>query len=136
DLSDPANPRQMGEIEIPGSIYHMEPRGDRLYAIGFDQANETGALHVSLFDVADLEAPVMLERINFGGDWGSFAEDQDRVHKSFRLLDELGLIVVPFSGYEYDELGCRSTYSSGIQLVDFTQDSLSRRGVAASVGRA
>ncbi len=136
DLSNPANPQQMGDIEVPGSIYHMEPRGDRVYAIGFDQTNEDGALHVSLFDVSDMEAPVMLERVNFGGDWGSFAEDQDRIHKSFRLLSELGLIVVPFSGYEYDELGCQAEHLSGIQLVDYTEDALNIRGVAASIGRA
>ncbi len=136
DLSDPASPQQMGDIEIPGSIYHMEPRGDRVYAIGFDQTNEVGALHVSLFDVSDMEAPVMLERVNFGGDWGTFAEDKDRIHKSFRLLSELGLIVVPFSGYEYDELGCQAEHQSGIQLVDYTEDSLDIRGVAASIGRA
>ncbi|HEX2730180.1 MAG TPA: beta-propeller domain-containing protein [Polyangiaceae bacterium] len=136
DLSDPANPRQMGDIVVPGSIYYMEPRGERVYAIGFDNTNEAGALTASLFDVSDLEAPALLERVNFGGDWGSFAEDQDRIHKSFRLLDQEGLIVIPFSGWEYDELGCQSVYQSGIQLIDFTNDSLVKRGVAPSVGSA
>lgn len=136
DLSDPANPRQMGDIVIPGSIYYMEPRGNRVYAIGFEAGNAEGALHASLFDVSDLEAPVMLERVNFGGDWGSFAEDQDRIHKSFRLLDQEGMIVLPFSGYEYDELGCQSKMESGIQLIDFTEDSLTKRGVAPSIGSA
>jgi uncharacterized secreted protein with C-terminal beta-propeller domain len=136
DLSDPANPRQMGDLVIPGSIYYMEPRGDRVYAIGFDPTNAEGALHASLFDVSDLESPVMLERVNFGGDWGNFAEDQDRIHKSFRLLDAEGLIVLPFSGWEYDNLGCQSVYQSGIQLIDFTTDTLTKRGVAPSVGTA
>ncbi len=136
DLSDPAAPKQVGELEIPGWVYHMEPRGDRVYAIGFDQENEGGALHVSLFDVSDLAQPQMLQRVNFGGDWASFAEDQDRIHKSFKLLDDEGFMVVPFSGWDWDETGCNSNYLSGVQLVDFTTDTLTLRGVAPQVGEA
>lgn len=66
DLSDPAAPRQLGELEIPGWLYHMEPRGDRLYALGFERGNEGGALHASLFDISELSAPKQLARVNFG----------------------------------------------------------------------
>ena len=134
DLSDPAAPRQVGELEIPGWIYHMAPRGDRLLALGFDPALEGGSLNLSLFDVSDLAAPVMLSRVSFGGDWGSFAEDQDRIHKTLVILDQLGLVLVPYSGYS-DSSPC-GTYQSGIQLIDFTADTLTRRGVAASRGEA
>jgi hypothetical protein len=136
DLSDPEAPKQVGELEIPGWVYHMEPRGNRIYAIGFDDENETGALHVSLFDVEDMANPTMLQRVNFGGDWGSFSEDQDRIHKSFKLLDQHGMMVVPFSGHDWDDNSCNSTYLSGIQLVDYTSDALTLRGVAPQVGRA
>jgi uncharacterized secreted protein with C-terminal beta-propeller domain len=136
DLSDPANPRQVGELEMPGFVYHMEPRGDRLFALGFDNANEAGSLHVSLFDVSNLSQPVLLSRVPFGGDWGSFAEDQDRIHKAFSILDDSGLILVPFAGGTYDEATCNYEYGSGIQLVDFTNDSLTKRGVAPQVGTA
>lgn len=140
DLSDPAAPRQTGELEMPGFLYHMEPRGDRLVGLGFDQGNEDGAITVSLFDVSDLANPTMLSRVNFGGDWGSLAEDQDRIHKAFKLLDDDGLILVPFSGYSYDEAReneCWSgVYSSGVQLVDWQADTLTLQGVAASIGEA
>jgi uncharacterized secreted protein with C-terminal beta-propeller domain len=136
DLSDPANPRQVGELEMPGFVYHMEPRGDRLFALGFDNGNNAGSLHVSLFDVSNLSQPVLLDRVNFGGDWGSFAEDQDRIHKAFSILDDRGLILVPFAGGTYDEATCNYDYGSGIQLVDFTNDSLTGRGVAPQVGNA
>jgi hypothetical protein len=137
DLSDPANPAQLGELEMPGWVYHMEPRGDRLLALGFDNAAPEGSLHVSLFDVSDMTRPTMLERIHFGGDWSSVAEDQDRIHKAFTILDELGTILVPYSGWEHDESGhgCGS-YQSGIQLVDFTRDTLVKRGVAQASGQA
>ena len=139
DLSDPAAPKQAGSIEMPGFVYHMEPRGDRLYAVGFDQGNQSGSLHVSLFDVADINAPKMLERVNFGGDWSNLAEDQDRIHKAFTFVDDLGLLMVPFTAYSYDQnagyYGC-STFQSGIQLIDYTKDTLAKRGVAPAQGYA
>ncbi len=135
DLSDPANPKQVGELEIPGWVYHMEPRGDRIYALGFDNTVARGSLHVSLFDVSDLSTPTMLDRVNFGGDWASFAEDQDRIHKAFNILSDEGLILVPFSG-GYSNNECSYEYESGIQLIDMTTDSLTLRGVAPQVGSA
>lgn len=137
DLSNPALPAQMGEVEIPGWIYHIEPRGDRLYTVGFDNQNPQGSLHVSLFNVADLAQPSLIERVAFGGDWSQLGEDQDRIHKSFRLFDDIGLIAVPYSGFHYTSLVdyCGS-YVSGIQLIDFTADDLAKRGVVPSRGQA
>jgi hypothetical protein len=136
DLSNPAEPRQLGELEMPGFVYHMEPRGDRMYALGFDGENPEGSLHVSLFDVADLANPILLSRVAFGGDWGGFAEGQNQIHKAFNILPEQNLILVPFSGGSYDEATCEYDYGSGIQLVDFTDTTLTRRGVAPQVGAA
>lgn len=136
DLSDPAHPKQLGELEIPGWLYHMEPRGDRLYALGYDPSADAGALHVSVFDVSDLETPSMLDRVNFGGDWGWFDEDQDRVHKLFNLALDEELILLPYSGSGYDEDSCSYYYGSGIQLIDTRNDDLTLRGVAPQVGTA
>ncbi|HWO13547.1 MAG TPA: beta-propeller domain-containing protein, partial [Polyangiaceae bacterium] len=136
DLSDPANPRQIGQLEMPGFVYHMEPRGNRVFALGFDQTNPEGSLNVSLFDVEDLAQPQLLSRVAFGNDWGSFAEGQNQIHKAFTILAEQNLILVPFSGGGYDEQSCEYSYGSGIQLVDFTDTTLTRRGVAPQVGNA
>ncbi|GMV16688.1 MAG: hypothetical protein AMXMBFR56_49120 [Polyangiaceae bacterium] len=138
DLSDPTAPKQVGELQMPGWVYHMEPRGDRLLALGFDQAKPEGALNVSLFDVADATNPKLLDRVDFGGDWGQFAEDQDRIHKAFTILDTLGLIFVPFSGWTNSGngyYGC-SSWTSGIQIVNFTKDDLVKRGTAPARGTA
>lgn len=138
DLSDPAKPRQLGEVEMPGWIYHMVPRGNRLIGLGYDQGNAQGAITVSLFDVTNLAAPVLLDRVNFGGDWGYLPEDQDRIHKAFRILDDLGMIVVPFSGWTDARRGsyCSSRYQSGVQLVDLAGDDLVLRGAAPARGQA
>lgn len=140
DLSNPALPVQRGELEIPGWVYHMEPRGDRILALGFDNSNDSGSLNVSIFDVADMDNPTMLDRVNFGGDWSNVGEDQDRIHKAFKILDEQGVILMPYSGWNYDdgsEQGyCGGRYISGVQLIDFTRDTLDLRGIAESHGQA
>lgn len=140
DLSEPATPVQLGELEIPGWVYHMEPRGDRVLALGFDNTAQEGSLHVSIFDVSDMTNPTMVDRVNFGGDWADLAEDQDRIHKAFGLLEDLNLILVPFSGYSYAEgqdewYGC-GTYHSGVQLIDWNGDDLTKRGIAPSHGQS
>jgi uncharacterized secreted protein with C-terminal beta-propeller domain len=139
DLSDPAHPAQVGELQMPGWVYFMEPRGDRLYALGYEQNNPEGSLAVSLFDVQDLANPTMISRVNFGGDWSNLPEDQDRIHKSFNIDSDNGAIFVPYSAWNYDKTndyyGCGS-YESGIQIIDFTADSLTKRGSAPSKGGA
>jgi len=141
DLSDPAHPRQVGELKMPGFVYHMEPRGDRLLGLGFDQGNPEGSITVSLFDVKDLAKPQMLSRVNFGGTWGSLPADQDRIHKVFRVLPDEGLILVPFSGWSDRTLegkGCGygGSYAGGVQLIDFKNDTLQGRGAAPDKGQA
>lgn len=135
DLSDPAEPRQVGELQMPGWVYHIEPRGDRLLALGFDEADPDGSLNISLFDVSDMAAPVLVRRIAFGGDWSNFAEDQDRIHKAFKILPEQELVLVPFSAWDWDSGHC-SRYESGIQLIDYRDDDLFKRGVAPVRGDA
>ena len=60
DLSDPANPQQIGELEIPGWVYHMEPRGDRVLALGFDPGNDAGAAKLLTSNRLTLMLPASL----------------------------------------------------------------------------
>ena len=136
DLSDPAAPKQMGELEMPGFLYHMEPRGNRLIGLGFDQGNPAGAITVSIFDASDLAKPTMIQRVNFGGDWAYLAEDQDRIHKLFKLDEENGLMLVPFSGWKYTDSNYCGKGLNGVQLIDWAGDSLALRGMAPSMGQA
>lgn len=135
DLSNPALPKQMGELEIPGWIYHMEPRGDRLVAIGYDNGNNAGSLHVSLFDVSNLATPTMIKRVNFAEGWANLAEDQDRIHKSFQVLDDEQTILVPFASYGGWNGSTCDNSKSGIQVIDYTHDNLALRGVAEQHGQ-
>lgn len=140
DLHNPAEPVQAGQLEMPGFLYHMEPLGERLIGFGLDQGNESGSLHISLFDVSDLENPLMLDRVNFGGDWGWPVEDQDRIHKALNILPDANLIMMPYSGWIEEEQGgvegCYSRWLSGVQLIDFEDDSLTLRGTAETLSQA
>lgn len=136
DLSDPAKPRQVGELEMPGWIYHMEPRGDRMYALGFDRQHPHGALNANLFDVSDMAKPRLIRRVHFGEKWGHFAEDQNRIHKALTIKPAENLMMVPFSGYIYKDIGAPRTLRSGIQLIDTANDDLKLRGFAESRGQA
>ncbi len=135
DLKDAAHPKQVGELAMPGWVYYMEPRGDRLVAFGYDDpvAGST-PLAVSLFDVTDLAKPAMLKRVTFGAGWSQLAEDQDRIQKSVRVLDDQGMILVPFASYGRFMNGSCEKAQSGIQLIDYGHDSLALRGVAPQYG--
>jgi hypothetical protein len=139
DITDPAKPKQMGQVEMPGFLYHMEPRGDRLVAIGYDQGNADGSLTVSLFDVANLASPTLLQRVNFGKGFASLAEDQDRVQKLFKVLDTEKMILVPFSSSGQWWSSGTGEYTcdkpqSGIQIIDWANDTLTLRAVAPQAG--
>ncbi|WP_438033930.1 beta-propeller domain-containing protein [Sorangium sp. So ce204] len=138
DLSDPASPAQVGEIGGHRWINHVEPRGDRLFAFGahLDTGDGT-SLHVALFDVSDLANPAMLARVDFGGRGARVVEEHDRIHEAFALFDGLGTLAVPYSepGREASSWDC-GTLTAGIQLIDFTRDTLAKRGAAATRGQA
>lgn len=138
DLSDPALPQQKGELEIPGWVYHMETRGDRVLALGYDPSHPDGSINVSLFDVSVFDQPALRRRVHFGGDWASFAEDQNRIHKAFSILDDEHMILVPHTGWEYDEgqYECYGNYHSGVQIIDWLDDDLSLRGLVPARGQA
>ncbi|XXT20181.1 beta-propeller domain-containing protein [Sorangium sp. So ce429] len=134
DLSDPAHPAQVGGLAVPGWVYHVEPRGDRLFALGADPAARERPLHVSLFDVSDLANPTMLERVAFGGSGARVVEERDRIHEALALFDGLGALAVPYRETSL-EAAC-GTPTTGIQLIDFTRDTLAKRGAVATRGQA
>ncbi|PIE05497.1 MAG: hypothetical protein CSA75_04440, partial [Sorangium cellulosum] len=129
DLSDPANPVQRGMLEIPGWLHHMEPRGDRMIALGFDNDDEQ-QLTMSLFDVSNLDTPTMLDRESFGAEWSFFTEDQDRIHKALKIMDDEGVILMPYAGWG------ASGFESGVQIFSFTDHNILKRGLVPHYGFA
>jgi hypothetical protein len=143
DLAQEAAPRQRGELEMPGWVFHLEPRGDRLLGLGLDRRDASGHLNVSLFDVANMDAPRLIQRVSFGPQStttddaildGELPEDQDRIQKAFRVLDG-GLVVVPYSGSIAGSAGYGSCASGGaVQLIAWEQDSLTKQAALPVAG--
>ena len=119
DLSDPAEPRVAGELIVPGWSTHIEPRGDRLIALGVDDT-QGRRVSVSLYDVSDPAAPGLIDRATFGEGW-SWSTAFDDV-KAFTVLDDV--LIVPFAGWDQATgLGFER-----LQFVSHTPDSLTPRG--------
>lgn len=115
DLKDPYKPDVLGELEIPGWSTHIEPRGDRLIALGVDDTDGRRKVMVSLFDVADPEDPQRLDWVSFGDDWSWSTAYEDV--KAFAILGDM--ILVPFSGWNSGSGGY-----DRVQFVSCDQDSL------------
>jgi len=129
DLRDPSNPSVTGELEMPGQLDHLQPRGDRLLALG--HTNETGKpfqLHVSLIDVSDPAAPALLARRPFGPDWAFLPATADDLHKAFVVLGDL--VLVPFEGWDQAAQG----WVGGTQLLTLAGDTLTLGGFVPHAG--
>jgi len=139
DLSDAANPVVAGQLEVPGFSTYIEPRGNRLIAVGIDDTDGRRPA-LAYYDVQDPANPAQLSRIVLGPP-GSFT-DSEAVYdeKAFKIVDELGLIAIPFQHVSYDAVvpapgtGASSSGISipacrnAVQLVDFNDAGLTQRG--------
>lgn len=69
DLRDPARPRTLGELKIPGFSSYLHPIGEgRILGIGMDadRRGNTRGGQVSLFDVRDVDAPARVATLGLG----------------------------------------------------------------------
>lgn len=145
DLRDPANPVVTGELEVPGFSTHIEPRGERLIAVGVDDTNGRRPA-VAYYDVSDPANPSQLARVILGPP-GSFTESEALYdEKAFKIIDELGLIAIPFQHYDgsagggssppgvlRQDIAAGTPYVapqcvSAVQLVDYNDAALTQRG--------
>ncbi len=117
DLSDPKAPAVRGELKVPGWSSYIEPMGDRLLAMGV----EDGRAAVSLFDVSKVDAPRLADKVFLGDGWSWSEANADE--KAFQVLPEAGLVLLPWHGRQ----GTNGWFQ-GVQLLDYTRDSLKLRG--------
>ena len=102
DLSDPADPKVTGELELPGfSAYLHRIDEDLLLGIGAD-ADEDGVVTgaaATLFDISDVTSPRIVDRMTFDDGYTSVGYD----HHAFLHWPATDLVVFPLE--EYDEDG-------------------------------
>jgi len=133
DASDPAHPVLAGQLHMPGQIEFIEPRGTRLLALGHtNEAGQPWQLAVSLIDVASPSAPALLQRVLVGTGSGGVAASADDMRKAFPVLDALGLVLVPYQGWDAETW----KWIGGLQLVDvdLAAGTLAKRGFVTHQG--
>ena len=95
DLSDPANPMEVGELKIPGFSRYLHPlSGGLLLGVGRDADPQTGwerGLQATLFDVSDPANPTQIAILPLGDDAYSPVEHD---HRAFRYQNGVAWIPV------------------------------------------
>jgi uncharacterized secreted protein with C-terminal beta-propeller domain len=108
DLSEPAAPRVVGELEIPGYSAYLHPLGDGLLlGVGqeADAAGRTQGTQVSLFDVSDLAHPKRTQHVVYGN--GS--SDAEFDPHAFLWWAPTRTAVLPLQTYEQSATGPTGT---------------------------
>jgi uncharacterized secreted protein with C-terminal beta-propeller domain len=108
DLSKPAAPRVVGELEIPGYSAYLHPLGDGLLLGIGQEATSTGqraGTQVSLFDVSDLAHPKRTQHVVYGN--GS--SDAEFDPHAFLWWAPTRTAVLPLQTYEQSPTGPTGT---------------------------
>lgn len=107
DLADPADPRVVGEVKLPGFSSYLHPLGDG-FVVGFGPDGD-GSVAAKLFDVTNPAAPVVADSIVLGGE-SPVAWD----HHAFLGLGE-GRFAVPATTWEpVESVGCTEQVRSDL----------------------
>jgi len=123
DLSDPSEPKMIGELEIPGFSSYLHPIEidgiSLMLGIGSNVDETTGwetGLKISLFNVSD---PLKLKEIAVFVDEGAYSSGSYDF-KSFRYLPLSKKLILPKSEYTYTEAG----NFDGFVVYDITLDKI------------
>ena len=127
DLSDPSDPRVLGELKIPGFSSYLHPVGDDLLLGVGQEASLEGqveGLQLSLFDVSDPTDPIRVAQIRpleeDGEDPSSSWSPVEHDHRAFVYFD--GLALVPYSAYWWEESDYR--FDTGVAAIEVDGDDL------------
>ncbi len=129
DLSDPRNPRLLGELHMPGFSSYLHPLGDdHLLAVGRegDEEGRVWGIAIQIFDVSDPRNPLLAHKhVIETGDW-SWSEALWN-HHAFTF--HRGVLSIPAYVYNYDEDNRGGSYFSGLMVFDIdAEGGISQRG--------
>jgi hypothetical protein len=105
DLSDPFNPRVMGELKVPGvSTYLQDIGNNKLLAIGYD-GNDNGLnfnTSISFFDLSNINKPKLEDNLAFtplNEDAGFVSSEANKNHLAINYFAPKGLTAIPLKAY-------------------------------------
>ncbi len=100
DLSDPAAPKILGKLKIPGFSDYLHPYdANHIIGLGKETATNdwggvsTQGIKLALFDVSDVEHPTQVGKVEIGDAGSDSAALSD--HKAFLFDREKNLLVIP-----------------------------------------
>lgn len=128
DLSDPQNPKVVGELEIPGFSSYMHPLDDGyLVTVGMDGTDDGDVLGlaISVFDVTDPSAPALVDRLAVESDDWSWSEAMWDPH-AFTFHN--GVVTIPMYTYDWDEITGDWDGFSGLWVVAADTEGLTDLG--------
>jgi len=112
DLSDPANPKILDELKIPGFSRYMHKWSEtRLLGVGVDADEETGmrtGLKISMFDITDKEnlselfVHIIGENTDEPNNWSWYYSIAEHNHKAVLVCPDKNIIAFP---YMYESYG-------------------------------
>lgn len=94
DLSDPENPAELGELELPGYSSYLHPI-DEDHVLGIGE--EDGRVKAALFDVSEKSDPTIDDTYFPGAGWSSIAES----HHAFLIDRKHGVFFLPGNDHGY-----------------------------------
>ena len=117
DLSDPENPKVLGELKIPGFSSYIHPISEsHLLTIGRDVDEETGrqgGIKLSLFDVSDMENPVEASvYLEDSDSWSEASWD----HHAFTYYPKKRMLAIPLESYSSNR------YQAILSLYEVSED--------------
>ncbi len=108
DLSNPREPRVLGELKVPGFSNYLHPY-DETHLIGVGQNTvdngrggvKSQGIKISLFDVTNPINPVELSSLVIGEKNGAYSEALYN-HKAILYIKEQGILALPITIYDYN----------------------------------
>jgi hypothetical protein len=144
DLSDPSEPRILGELEVPGVSTYIHPMSEgMLLTIGLGPANADGTgldwsrTRIQTFNVSEPTQPTQADLLDLApvsnprdGGWSWAWSEATYEHKAFQYWAPKGLLAIPLSTYRYDswtdssgEYRWSYRYVSKLMLIDVDEES-------------
>lgn len=127
DLSDPTDPRVVGELETPGYSAYLHPiDDDHLLAVGMDGTADgtiTG-LAVNVFDVSDMSAPTLSQHYTLSAGEGETWSYSEALWDHHAFTFHNGVLSIPVYTYSYTGDGGEGGYDwfSGLLVLSVDAD--------------
>lgn len=132
DLSEPTNPKVLGQVKLPGFSSYLHPYNENvLIGIGKEavdkgsQGVEVGGLKVSLFDVSDPANPKEITNLNIGGKGSDASVLYD--HKALLFSEDKQILSFPVNLTKEGSNNYQLDFQGAIVL-DIKADSLKLKG--------